>query len=125
MAARSGMRTFFIVWLGQLVSLIGSGLTSFALAVWIYQETGQATPFALTVLLGNLPRILLASLGMAAVLFGMAELLDPLIEARGWLRLLALGLLVPTGLVAYGALGLLLGAFEHADFRKALSRKAA
>ncbi len=73
----------------------------------------------------RLPRILLASLGMAAVLFGMAELLDPLIEARGWLRLLALGLLVPTGLVAYGGLGLLLGAFERTDFRKALSRKAA
>jgi MFS transporter, DHA3 family, macrolide efflux protein len=56
------MRTFFIIWSGQVISLLGSGLTSFALGVWIFQETGQATPFALTVLFGSLPRILLAPL---------------------------------------------------------------
>jgi MFS family permease len=54
-----GMRTFLIIWVGQLISLMGSGLTSFAIGVWIFQQTGQATPFAMTVLLGNLPRILM------------------------------------------------------------------
>jgi len=57
-----GMRSFLIVWSGQVISLIGSGLTSFALGVWLYQQTERATPFALTVLLANLPRILLAPL---------------------------------------------------------------
>jgi MFS family permease len=57
------MRNFFVLWLGQTISLLGSGLTSFALGVWIYAQTGQATPFALTVLFGALPRILLAPLG--------------------------------------------------------------
>jgi len=60
--APQGMRSFLTVWFGQVVSLIGSGLTSFALGVWLYQQTGRATPFALTVLLANLPRILLAPL---------------------------------------------------------------
>ena len=54
------MRKFILIWLGQLISLIGSGLTAFALGVWIYQETGQASPFAITVLFGQLPRILLS-----------------------------------------------------------------
>jgi len=54
------MRKFIIIWLGQLVSIIGSGLTAFALGVWIYQQTGEASPFALTVLFGQLPRILLS-----------------------------------------------------------------
>ena len=54
------MRGFLIIWLGELISMLGSGLTSFALGVWIYQETGLATPFAITVLLGTLPRILLS-----------------------------------------------------------------
>lgn len=54
------MRPFFTIWLGQLVSLIGSGLTGFALSVWIFDQTGRATPFALTVLFANLPRILLS-----------------------------------------------------------------
>ncbi len=53
------MRTFLIIWMGQVVSIIGSGLTSFALGVWIFQQTGQATPFAITVLFGTLPRLLL------------------------------------------------------------------
>ena len=58
--ASSGMRTFLIIWAGQLVSMIGSGLTNFALGVWIYDQTGETTPFALTVLFGSLPRVLLA-----------------------------------------------------------------
>ena len=57
--APRSMQTFIIIWLGELISMLGSGLTSFALGVWIYQQTGQATPFALTVLFGSLPRLLL------------------------------------------------------------------
>lgn len=53
------MKTFFTLWFGQLISLLGSGLTQFALAVWIYDQTRQATPFAIAILLGTLPRVLL------------------------------------------------------------------
>ncbi|MCZ2122477.1 MAG: MFS transporter [Anaerolineales bacterium] len=53
------MKTFFTIWIGQLISILGSGLTQFALGVWIYDQTKQATPFAITVLLGSLPKILL------------------------------------------------------------------
>lgn len=53
------MRAFFTIWIGQLISIIGSGLTGFALGVWIYQQTGRATPFAMTVLFSTLPAVLL------------------------------------------------------------------
>jgi MFS family permease len=56
------MQTFLLIWLGQLFSILGSGLSSFALGVWIYQQTGQATPFALTILFGSLPRLLVMPL---------------------------------------------------------------
>ena len=62
---KKGLRTFIIIWLGQLVSLIGSGLIGFALAVWVYDQTGQATPFAMTALFSVLPRILLSPIGGA------------------------------------------------------------
>ncbi len=62
-----GMKTFFIIWIGQLVSMIGSGLIGFALAVWIFEQTGQATPFALTALFSSLPRILLSPIAGAIV----------------------------------------------------------
>jgi MFS family permease len=45
--AERGIRTFVYIWLGQLVSGIGSGLTSFALGIWVYQQTGSATQFTL------------------------------------------------------------------------------
>ena len=45
--APSGMTAFWIVWAGQLVSLLGSGLTQFALTIWLFRETGQATQLAL------------------------------------------------------------------------------
>lgn len=61
-AAPRGMRTFLIIWLGELISIVGSGMTGFALGVWIFQKTGEATPFALTVLFANLPRVLLLPL---------------------------------------------------------------
>ncbi|MBN1286369.1 MAG: MFS transporter [Anaerolineae bacterium] len=54
------MRTFVVVWLGQVVSLVGSGLTSFALSLWVYQHTGSATQFALLALAGVLPTIILS-----------------------------------------------------------------
>jgi DHA3 family macrolide efflux protein-like MFS transporter len=58
-APSKGMATFVIIWLGQVISILGSSLTSFGLGVWIYQQTGEAMPFALTVLFGSLPRVLL------------------------------------------------------------------
>jgi DHA3 family macrolide efflux protein-like MFS transporter len=55
----AGMRTFVIIWLGQVISIVGSSLTNFGLGVWIFQQTGDAMPFALTVLFGSLPRVFL------------------------------------------------------------------
>ncbi|HEY1012226.1 MAG TPA: MFS transporter, partial [Herpetosiphonaceae bacterium] len=60
MSGFHGMRRFLVIWLGQLISMIGSGFSSFALGVWLVEQTGQATPFALTVLCASLPPILLS-----------------------------------------------------------------
>jgi len=61
-AQPGNMNKFLVIWFGQVISMLGSGLTAFALGVWIFQKTGQATPFALTILFANLPRILLLPL---------------------------------------------------------------
>ncbi len=55
-----GMQIFILIWFGQLVSLIGSGLTSFALGVWVYQRTGSVTQFALISLATTLPLIVIS-----------------------------------------------------------------
>lgn len=59
------MQVFFLIWFGEAVSLIGSGLTRFALGVWVYQQTGSATHFAMLSLAAVLPGILLSPLAGA------------------------------------------------------------
>jgi hypothetical protein len=54
------VRTFLWMWLGQTVSLVGSGLTRFALGVWVYQQTGSATRFSLILLFSVLPAIVVS-----------------------------------------------------------------
>jgi MFS transporter, DHA3 family, macrolide efflux protein len=60
-------RAFLLIWFGQFVSLLGSGLTDFALGVWIYQRTGSPTQYALSVICLAFPRIFLAPLAGAVV----------------------------------------------------------
>ncbi len=43
----SGMSGFTLVWVGQLVSLLGSAMTGFALTIWAYERTEKATVLAL------------------------------------------------------------------------------
>lgn len=61
------LRTFLIVWIGQIVSTVGSSLTGFVLGVWVYQQTGSATQFALIALCATVPAILLAPIAGALV----------------------------------------------------------
>ncbi|MFZ6026133.1 MAG: MFS transporter [Chloroflexota bacterium] len=53
---------FVAVWAGQMVSVFGSNLSSFALGVWLYQHTGSASNFALVALCTVLPQVLLSPL---------------------------------------------------------------
>ncbi|NET10235.1 MAG: MFS transporter, partial [Symploca sp. SIO2B6] len=51
------MRTFFILWLGQLVSSIGSSMTYFALTLWVWQQIQSATAIALILVFYQLPQV--------------------------------------------------------------------
>ena len=61
-ALPTGMMGFSIVWFGQLISLIGSGMTSFGLTIWVWQETGQATALALVAFFSFAPTIFISPL---------------------------------------------------------------
>lgn len=54
------LRQFMLIWFGQLISLIGSGLTSFSLGVWVYQRTHSSTDFALILVSAMLPNLLIS-----------------------------------------------------------------
>ncbi len=43
----TGMFGFSIVWVGQIVSLLGTSMTGFALTIWAYEKTNSATALAM------------------------------------------------------------------------------
>ncbi len=58
----NGMRTFFAIWGAQIVSVVGSQLSAFALGVWVYNETHSVTLSALSFWAFNVPQIVLSPL---------------------------------------------------------------
>jgi len=55
-----GKRAFAVIWLGHAVSLVGSGLSGFALGVHVYQKTGSIARFTLIEFLAITPMVLLS-----------------------------------------------------------------
>jgi MFS family permease len=62
-----GMPGFTMVWAGQLVSVLASSMTSFALTIWAYQETGSATALGGVTTAFTLPFLLLSPIAGAMV----------------------------------------------------------
>ena len=56
----SGFKKFLLLWVGELISSIGGGLTSFGLAVYVFNETGSAASMAIVSLLAFLPTLILS-----------------------------------------------------------------
>ncbi|MFD0350521.1 MFS transporter [Kitasatospora aburaviensis] len=54
------MTTFLLIWVGRLLTALGSSISGFALGLWIYQQTGSVTQFATGLLLGFAPGMLAA-----------------------------------------------------------------
>jgi DHA3 family macrolide efflux protein-like MFS transporter len=53
------LRPFFILWIGQVFSLLGSQLVQFALIWWLTQQTGSATVLAVASIVGLVPQVVL------------------------------------------------------------------
>lgn len=54
---------FLSIWFGQFISIIGTGLTIFALGFFVYQQTNTATSYVLVLLCVFLPSFLLKPYG--------------------------------------------------------------
>ena len=55
MTVFSGARSFYAITLGQLVSLVGSGMTRFGLSIWVLRETGDTTAYSALLFFAVLP----------------------------------------------------------------------
>ncbi|MDE5938185.1 MAG: MFS transporter [Lachnospiraceae bacterium] len=69
-------KNFYCVWISRLVSILGSSLTTFGVSVWVYGETGKATPMAVTMLCSILPSVIFAPLsGMVCDYFNRKKVI--------------------------------------------------
>jgi DHA3 family macrolide efflux protein-like MFS transporter len=62
-----GMAAFTVIWIGQLVSVLGTAMTQFALMIWIWEKTGQATAMALMGFFTFVPMVIMMPFAGALV----------------------------------------------------------
>jgi len=110
--------------IGFVAAAIATTLSAWIMAFQLWRGSRQMGPEAAfdARMRARLWRIVLAALGMGAVLYGVMTLLGAMLQADG-LRYAALALLIGAGIIAYGIIGTAIGAFRLSDFR-ALKRKA-
>lgn len=93
----AGMQGFTLVWLGQIVSVLASNMTGFALTIWMYQQTRSTTAMALMQVCFILPFLLLSPIAGAMVdrynrkLMMMVSDLTAVLSTAGILVLYATG----------------------------------
>lgn len=62
-----GMFGFTLIWLGQIVSVLATNMTHFALTIWIFEKTGSATALGLQQVFFITPFLLLSPIAGAMV----------------------------------------------------------
>ncbi|MFB6373361.1 MAG: MFS transporter [Bradymonadaceae bacterium] len=61
------MKKVLIMWIGQLVSQFGTGLTKFGISVWVYETTGSTLSFAVTLCAAAIPGAILSPIAGVVV----------------------------------------------------------
>ncbi len=123
----AGMRGFLLVWIGQLVSVLASGMSGFALTLFMYQKTGSATAMGLMQVAYTLPFLLMTPLAGVLVDRGDRKLmmaLSDLVAAVGTIGVLvlsALGRLEVWHLYAAAALNGIGNTFQWPAYSAAIS----
>jgi len=67
MRRRGGMAGFTLVWAGQIVSVLASNMSNFALTIWAFEKTGSATVLGIISLSFILPFLLVSPFAGAMV----------------------------------------------------------
>ena len=62
-----GFRGFTLLTVGQLVSISGSAMTQFGLGIWMWEKTGNATPFSMITVAFFLANVLFSTVGGSLV----------------------------------------------------------
>ncbi len=115
----SGMTGFTVVWVGQMISMLGTGMTRFALTIWAWQLTGSATALALVGFFSFGPIVLFSPIAGALVDRWNRKLVMMLSDLAAGMSTVAIFLLYATGHLEVWHLyvaGAFAGTFESFQF---------
>jgi MFS family permease len=118
---------FTIVWLGQLVSVLTTGMSGFALTIWVYEKTGSATALGLMQVFFITPFLVISPIAGAMVdrynrkLMMMVSDLMAGVATLGLLALQGLGVLEVWHLYVAAIFQGLGNAFQWPAFSAAIS----
>lgn len=73
------MRTFFIIWTGQLLSLLSTAMTGLGLTIWAWQQTQRATALALVGVAHFAPMLIFSPIAGALV----DRVFEPAMQVEG------------------------------------------
>ena len=123
----TGMFGFTIIWIGQLVSLFGTAMTNFALTIWAWQVTGQATALALVGFFTFAPALLVTPFAGALIDRWSRKFAMMLSDLAAVLSTVVVLILYSTGnlqiwqLYVTGAFSGTLGAFQFPAYSAAVT----
>jgi MFS transporter, DHA3 family, macrolide efflux protein len=123
----TGFRGFTLFWLGQMVSLLGTSMTRFALTIWVWQETGEATALALVAFFSFAPAVLFSPIAGALVDRWNRKWVMVLSDAGAGFATIAIVALYATGrlevwhLYIAGAFAAIFESFQFPAFSSAIS----
>ncbi|HKZ69477.1 MAG TPA: MFS transporter, partial [Anaerolineales bacterium] len=97
----TGMLAFSMVWFGQLVSVLATHMTQFALTIWVFKETGSATALGLVFAFYITPFLIVSPVAgamvdrynrklmmmMSDLGAGLATVAILVLQALGWLEI--------------------------------------
>jgi hypothetical protein len=96
-----GMLAFLLVWIGQIISVLGSGMTAFGLTIWMYQQTKSATAMGLMQVAFITPFLILSPLAGAMVDHYNRKLMMMVSDLAGGLTTIGLLILFATGHIQF------------------------
>jgi MFS family permease len=93
----SGLGAFAVVAFGQMISILGSTMTMFALSIWLFDQTESATAFSLLAVTGFAPVVLFSPIAGALVDRWNRKLVMMLSDLAAGLSTVAIFLLFSSG----------------------------
>jgi len=93
----SGFSAFIVIWLTQIVSILASGMTGFALSLWMYQKTQSATAMGLMQVFYITPFLIMSPIAGVMVDRYSRKLMMMISDITGGLGTLFILLMFATG----------------------------